>query len=206
MYFLKKTALWVIAATVLTGSLVYAMAEKETTSETPKKTPDFALKNYDGKEYKLSDLKGKIVVLEWFSYECPFLRYNYEKTSVINDLVNKFKDKNVVWFAINSTGHQQIEKNKEFAEEFKVTHPILDDNSGMVGKAYAARTTPHIFIIDTKGEIVYNGALDNAPLGQAPKGELLVNYVDKALAELTAGMPVSTPMTKPYGCSVKYGK
>jgi peroxiredoxin len=206
MYFLKKTAFCVIATAVLTGASVYAMAARQATSQKLKKAPDFVLKNYDGNVYMLSELKGKIVVLEWFNYECPFLRYNYEKTSVINDLVNKYKDKNVVWLAINSTGHQNTEKNKEFAEEFKVTHPILDDASGIVAKAYGAKTTPHIFIIDAKGDIVYNGALDNAPLGKVPKGEKLVNYVDKALAELTQGKPVSTPTTKPYGCSVKYGK
>ena len=208
MYFLKKTAFWVMAGALLTASGVYAigMKERNVTTEPMKKAPDFALKNYDGKEYKLADLKGRIVVLEWFNYECPFMRYNYEKTSVINNLVNKYKDKNVVWLAINSTGHQQIEKNREFAEQFKVTHPILDDASGMVAKVYGAKTTPHIFIIDAKGEIVYNGALDNAPLGKVPKDEQLVNYVAKALAELTAGKPISTPATEPYGCSVKYGK
>jgi hypothetical protein len=75
-----------------------------------------------------------------------------------------------------------------------------------VGKAYDAKTTPHIFIIDTKGDIAYNGAFDNAPLGKIPAGEQYVNYADKALDELTAGKAVSTTETKPYGCSVKYGK
>jgi len=189
-----------IAAAVLITPALFAAEQKLT------KAPDFTLTNYDGKAIKLSDYAGKIVVLEWFNYECPFCRYNYEKTTAVNGLVNKYKDKGVALLAINSTGHETAEKNKEFAEQFKVNHPILDDSKGVVGKEYGAKTTPHIFIIDAKGNIVYNGAFDNAPLGNVPQGEKYVNYVDKALSELTAGKPVGIPETKPYGCSVKYGK
>ena len=188
-----------IAAVAITP-LLFA-AEQKTT-----KAPDFTLANYDGKTVKLSDYAGKIVVLEWFNYECPFARYNYEKTTAVNDLVNRFKDKGVVFLAINSTGHQESTKNKEFAEQFKVSHPILNDSSGKVGKAYGAKTTPHTFIIDAKGNIAYSGAFDNAPLGKIPEGAQYVNYIDKALGELTAGKAVSVAETKPYGCSVKYGK
>jgi hypothetical protein len=87
-----------------------------------------------------------------------------------------------------------------------VSHPILNDISGTVGRAYVAKTTPHTFIIDTKGNIVYSGSLDNAPAGKIPEGAQYVNYIDKALTELTTGKAVSTPETKPYSCSVKYGK
>ena len=190
----------IAAAAVVITPLLFAAEQKMT------KAPDFTLTNYDGKTVKLSDYAGKIVVLEWFNYECPFARYNYEKTTAVNDLVNKFKDKGVVLLAINSTGHETIAKDKEFAEQFKVSHPILDDSKGTVGKAYGAQTTPHIFIIDAKGNIVYNGAFDNAPLGKIPEGAQYVNYIDKALTELTAGKTVSVAETKPYGCSVKYGK
>jgi peroxiredoxin len=188
-----------IAAVVMTP-LLFAAEQKMT------KAPDFTLTNYDGKTVKLSDYAGKIVVLEWFNYECPFARYNYEKTTAVNDLVNRFKDKGVVFLAINSTGHQESTKNKEFAEQFKVSHPILNDSSGKVGKAYGAKTTPHTFIIDAKGNIAYSGAFDNAPLGKIPEGAQYVNYIDKALGELTGGKAVSIAETKPYGCSVKYGK
>lgn len=197
---MNRIILTVAAAAVLAVPMLFAAYEK------PTKAPDFTLKNYDGTEVKLSDYKGKIVVLEWFNYECPFSRYNYEKTTAVNDLVNKYKDKNVVWLSINSTGHQETSKNKEFTEKNKISHTILDDSSGKTGKVYGAKTTPHIFIIDPAGNITYNGALDNAPLGDVPKNEKLVNYVDKALVELTAGKTVSTATTKPYGCSVKYAK
>jgi peroxiredoxin len=192
--------LTITAAAVVMAPLLFAAEQKVT------KAPDFTLANYDGKIIKLSDYAGKIVMLEWFSYECPFARYNYEKTTAVNDLVNKFKGKNVVFLAINSTGHQEAAKNKEFAEQFKASHPILDDSKGAVGKLYGAQTTPHTFIIDAKGNIVYNGAFDNAPAGKIPEGAQYVNYIDKALTELTTGKAVSTPETKPYGCSVKYGK
>ncbi|MGB7582389.1 MAG: redoxin domain-containing protein [Sedimentisphaerales bacterium] len=190
----------IAAAAVVITPLLFAAEQKMT------KAPDFTLTNYDGKTVKLSDYAGKIVVLEWFNYECPFARYNYEKTTAVNDLVNKFKDKGVVLLAINSTGHQETEKNKEFAEQFKVSHPILNDSKGTVGRAYGAQTTPHIFIVDAKGNIAYTGAFDKAPLGKIPEGAQYVNYIDKALTELTTGKAVSIAETKPYGCSVKYGK
>jgi peroxiredoxin len=94
------------------------------------------------------------------------------------------------------------EKNKEFADKHEISYPILDDRDGKTGRAYGAKTTPHMFIIDTEGKIVYSGAIDNSPLGK--KTEDVVNYVDKALTELTTGKTISIPNTEPYGCSVKY--
>ncbi|MBN2594638.1 MAG: redoxin domain-containing protein [Sedimentisphaerales bacterium] len=175
-------------------------------NEKPVKAPDFKLKNYDGKEVNLADYKGKIVVLEWINQECPFVKYHHEKKSTMKDLAARYKDKNVVWLAIDSTNHQKPEKNKEYAEKNKILYPILDDRSGTVGKAYKATNTPHIFIINTEGNIAYSGAVDNAPLGKVPENKELVNYVDKALEELTSGKTVSIAKTKSYGCTVKYKK
>lgn len=172
----------------------------------PVKAPDFKLKNLDGKEFKLADFKGKIVVLEWINPECPFVRYHYEKKSTIKELAKKYKEKKVVWLAINSTNFHKIGDNKKFAEKNKISHPILDDSSGKVGRAYHATNTPHMFIINTDVNIVYNGAIDNAPLGRVPKDKEYVNYVDKALEELTSGKTISIAKTKPYGCTVKYKK
>jgi len=172
--------------------------------EVDSKAPKFTLTNYDGKAISLSDYRNKIVVLEWFNYECPFVRHHYEKANTMVELANKYKDKGVVWLVVNSTKHLTVEKNKGFAGKYKLNYPILDDRSGKVGRAYGARTTPHMFIIDTKGSIVYNGAIDNSPLGRKKEG--VINYVDKALAELTAGKAASIPNTKPYGCTVKYAK
>jgi len=172
----------------------------------PVKAPDFKLKNHDGKEVKLADYKGKIIVLEWFNQECPFVKYHYEKKSTMKELAAGYKDKKVIWLAIDSTNHQKTEKNRKYAERHKILHPILDDRSGKVGKAYKATNTPHIFIINTDGKIAYNGAIDNTPLGKVPKDKESINYVDEALKELISGKTVSIAKTKPYGCSVKYNK
>jgi len=169
-----------------------------------KTAPAFTLNSFDGTTISLSDYKGKIVVLEWLNPECPYLRYHYEKKNTMIELADKYKGRNVVWLAVNSTKHLTAETDKEFADKHNLAYAILSDSSGVVGKAYGAKTTPHIFIIDTNGNIAYDGGIDNASLGIPPTGEALINYVDKALTELTGGKAVSTPKTKPYGCSVKY--
>ena len=179
---------------------------KDTAAEAEglKAAPGFTLSNYDGKMVSLSDYEGKIVVLEWFNYECPFSVYHYEKANTMVELADKYKNKNVVWLAVNSTKHLSTEKDKEFAGKHKVSHPILDDRSGEVGRAYGAKTTPHIFIINAGGSIVYDGAIDNTPLGK--KQQEVINYVDKALAELIEGKAVGIANTEPYGCTVKYAE
>ncbi|MHC4635786.1 MAG: redoxin domain-containing protein, partial [Planctomycetota bacterium] len=169
-----------------------------------KRAPEFTLKNYTGNPVSLSYYKGKIVVLEWFNYECPFVRYHHEQANTMTDLAKKYKNKNVVWLAINSTKHLTADKNREFARKHNIEYPIFDDSAGEVGGAYEAKTTPHMFIIDSEGMLVYDGAIDNAPFGHSSKE--YVNYVDKALAELTTDEEITIPKTKPYGCTVKYAK
>lgn len=166
--------------------------------------PPFTLSTFDGKKVSLPDYTGKTVVLEWFNFECPFVRYHYEKPKTMIKLAEKYKDKNVVWLAINSTSHTTPEANRDFEKKYKLPYPILDDRSGRVGHAYGAKTTPHMYVINRRGRIVYEGAIDNAPLGNVPAGQELTNYVDKALEEMTTGRRVSTTKTDPYGCSVKY--
>jgi len=165
------------------------------------KTLDFALTDHNGKQVKLSDYAGKIVVLEWLNYDCPFVKPHYEAGTFAN-LAKKYAGKDVVWLAVNSTEYADIKANKAWAQKYKLPYPILDDHSGKVGRLFGATNTPHIFIIDKAGKIAYEGAIDNAPLGKV-EGEY-VNYVDNALAELTAGKSVSLNKTKPYGCTVKY--
>jgi peroxiredoxin len=167
-----------------------------------KKAPALRLTSFCGKTVNLSDYRGKIVVLEWLNFECPFVMYHYKQPNTMVKLANKYKDDNVVWLAVNSTSHTTPEANDDFAEKYKLPYPILDDRSGKVGHAYGAKTTPHMYVINTTGNIVYAGAIDNSPMGKKKEG--VINYVDKALAELTDGKRVSTRNTKPYGCSVKY--
>lgn len=165
-----------------------------------KDAPNFILKNYDGENVELASHKGEIIVLEWFNYECPFSIYIHEEKPVMADLTDKYKD--VVWIAVNSTSHQDTSKNEEFAEKNDIAYPILDDSDGKVGKLYGAKTTPHMFVISKDGKVLYEGAIDDSPLGRKEKN--VVNYVDKALAEILHGKEVSMPYVKPYGCSVKY--
>lgn len=122
------------------------------------------------------------------------------------DLAKKYRDKKVVWLAINSTSHATDQQTIDFSQKYNLGYPVLDDRSGKVGMSYGAKTTPHIFIVDTKGDVVYNGGIDNSPMGKKPEGVVSVNYVDKALSEVLAGKRISTPATRPYGCNVKYPK
>ncbi|MGD8787159.1 MAG: redoxin domain-containing protein [Phycisphaerales bacterium] len=173
-------------------------------SRAGRRAPGFELSSFDGKPIRLSDYRGKIVVLEWMNFECPFSRYHYETKNTMVELANKYKNKNVVWLGVNSTNHTTPAANKTFASKHKLPYALLDDRSGKIGRTYGAETTPHMFIINTNGRIVYEGAIDNSPMGQNKEG--VVNYVDNALAELTAGKVVSTAKTKPYGCTVKYAQ
>lgn len=169
-----------------------------------RQAPAFELNSFTGRKIKLADLTGKIVVLEWFNTDCPFARHHYDQASTMIDLARKYKDKDVVWLAVNSTNTTTPQANREFAEKHKLPYPILDDRSGTVGRQYGARNTPHMFIIDKDGTIAYRGAIDNAPLGKVQGDGTKINYVDQALSELMAGKAVTTPTTTPYGCTVKY--
>ncbi len=171
--------------------------------------PAFALKDLDGKTVSLADFQGKTVVLEWFNPECPFVKASHTKGSLV-DLAQQQRKAGVVWLSINSgaPGKQGVgvEKNRAGAKALGVDNPILLDESGAVGHAYGATNTPHLFIIDAKGTLVYRGAPDNSPDGEkgAPEGGTLVRYAEAALADVAAGRPVKTAQTKAYGCSVKY--
>jgi peroxiredoxin len=180
-------------------------------AELGKPAPDFALKDLDGKEVRLSSFKGKTVVLEWFNPGCPFVRNAHTKGS-LKDTAKRTGANGVVWLAINSAapgkqGHG-ADANREAAKTYAMAHPILMDESGDVGRQYGATNTPHMMVVDDKGTLVYRGAIDNSPdgEGQSPTGGKLVNYVDATLGDIGAARPVSTPETKAYGCSVKYAK
>jgi peroxiredoxin len=171
--------------------------------------PDFTLRDLEGKDVTLSSFKGKPVVLEWFNPECPFIKLSHSKGSLVDTAARHLKQ-GVVWLAINSSapgkqGHE-LEKNQEGKKTFGLSHPILRDEDGKVGRAYGAERTPHLFVIDAEGVLAYRGAIDNSPDGEkgAPTGGTLINYVDATLADLAAKRPVTTPETSSYGCRVKY--
>jgi len=179
------------------------------TAEIDKPAPDFELRDLDGHPFKLSQARGKTVVLEWFNPECPFVRASHTKGS-LKGLAEKYISKGIVWVAINSgaAGKQGygVEANRAGRERYGLSHPILLDETGDVGHAYGAKHTPHMYVIDGKGTLVYRGAIDNSPdgEGESPQGGTLVNYVEAALADVAAGRPVKTKETEAYGCSVKY--
>lgn len=168
--------------------------------------PDFTLKDLDGKTVKLSDYKGKIVVLEWFNPGCPFVQAAHGKDGPLHDM-SKMTSDGVVWLAINSSAAGQegagAEVNKKSRDEWKISAPVLLDEAGTVGRTYGAKSTPHMFVIDAKGMLAYRGALDNAPQGKV-EGDKKINYVETAISELKTGKPVTTKETKSYGCPVKY--
>jgi peroxiredoxin len=174
-----------------------------------KPAPDFTLDAVDGSKVSLASFKGKVVVLEWFNPGCPFVVNSHTKGSLIGT-AKKHTDAGVVWLAINSgaagkQGHE-LADNQEAVKTWSMSHPVLRDLDGTVGKAYGATNTPNMFVIDAAGTVVYAGAIDNSPdgEGQTPIGGTLINHVDDALSDLAAGRPVATPLTKPYGCGVKY--
>jgi peroxiredoxin len=188
--------LWALAVTVLLAgfSVTQAAAIDE---------KDFTLKDLDGQTVTLSDFKGKIIVLEWTNYDCPFVKAHYApETMTTAKLAAKYADAGVVWLTINSTHYATPETVREWAEPLKLPQKILLDPDGKAGKLFGAKTTPHIFILDRAGELAYQGALDNAPLGKH-EGEYK-NYAAAALEELAAGKEVSVKETTSYGCSVKY--
>ncbi len=170
--------------------------------------PDFTLTDLDGKKYTLSDYtaKGQVVVLEWFSPLCPFVKKHYrEDTGTMLTIEKDFKDQSIVWFRINSSrdGHRasDLELNKQMAEKWNITSPILMDPKGITGRIYGAKRTPEMYIIDAAGTLVYHGAIDNRADAQSP-GE--INYVRNGLDELLAGKEISKPSTRVYGCTIKY--
>jgi peroxiredoxin len=170
---------------------------------------DFAVTDIAGKPYKLSDLRGKYVVLEWFNSECPFVQKHYESGNM-QGLQKQYTAKGVVWLAINSTNpgssnFRDESRSAQIVRDWKMNPTALAlDKDGKVGQAYGARTTPHMFVIDPKGTVIYAGGIDDKATFSASDVKSAKNFVAAALDESMTGKPVSTPSARPYGCSVKY--
>lgn len=171
--------------------------------------PNFSLLDIDGKEVSLSQFRGATVVLEWFNPDCPFVKAAHGPGSLKGLAAKNSKD--TVWLAINSGGKgkqgNSADANRKGMEGFGMKHPLLLDESGAVGKLYGAERTPHMYVINPKGILVYKGAIDNSPDGEgkSPTGGKLINYIDGALTSIREGKPVTPAETKAYGCGVKYG-
>lgn len=192
------------AAAVLTLSALAQDADKAKGDRSDKKAdkaklgetaPDFTLTDANGKKHALSDYKGKIVVIEWINRECP---WSIRACPTMVKLSKQFKDKDVVWLAVDSTHGRDAEDNVEYAREKGIEYPILMDGDGKVGRLYGAKTTPHMFVVDKEGKLAYAGAIDDRS-DDNPR-----NYVAEAVDALIAGNDVDMKETRPYGCAVKY--
>ena len=182
---------------------VAALAESKSGAKLGQAAPAFELTDQSGKTVRLADFSGKVVVLEWFNDGCPFVVKHY-KEGHMNKLAEELKQKGVVWLAINSTESASTDHNKKVAADWNVNRPILDDKSGKVGQLYGATNTPHLYVIDPQGALVYRGAIDSDSSKDTSAVNGATNYVAQAVSEVLAGKAVSKPETKAYGCTVKY--
>lgn len=178
----------------------------EKTLEIGDVAPGFELQDLDGTAHTLAAHQGKTVVLEWFNPGCPYVVDTHTPGGALHGVAEREMANGVVWLAINSgapgkQGHDPQE-NRKAAKDWGLSHPILLDPDGTVGRAYGARTTPHMYVIDGEGVLRYEGAVDNQPMRQATGDR--VPYLQHAVTDVVAGKRARTPRTRPYGCSVKY--
>ena len=157
--------------------------------------PEFTLKDTDGKDVSLSDHKGKLIVLEWFNPDCPVVQRWYDDGGM-NKVYDKYKDKDVVWLAINTTAGHSVDADKKAMEKWGIERPVLNDADGKVGKMYGAKTTPHMYVIDPAGVLRYAGAIDSIPSSDVDDLPKATQYVPQALSELAAGKAVSVSLTR----------
>ncbi len=196
------------AALLLT--LLFPASRASSSVNSPEPAPDFTLTSTDGTTWSMSELKGKTIVLEWTNPGCPFVVRHYEKEGMPG-LQRKYAEQGVLWFTVNSTNaeHENYLEAADLAavyskwESAATAH--LMDADGKAGKSYGAKTTPHIFIIDSNGNLAYQGAVDDDPRGKKERKDR-INYVDQALGALLAGAKPAVSSSQPYGCSVKYSK
>jgi peroxiredoxin len=189
-------------------SLLVACAEAAAV-QVGQPAPAFTLTGSDGKTHALSEYQGKFVVLEWTNHECPFVKKHYSSGNM-QAHQKEATGKGAAWFSIISSapgkqGHVDAAQAAELTKSRgAVPTAVLFDPSGKVGKQYGAKTTPHMFVIDPKGTLVYMGGIDSVPSSDTDDIKDATPYVKVALAEAMAGKPVSNASTKPYGCAVKY--
>jgi len=206
---LQPTCAALVLALLATVAFAPPAAAQTDQAEIGEPAPDFTLKAADGDKHSLSDFEGKHVVLEWLNFECPFVGKHYGSGNM-QTLQKTYTDEGVVWLSIVSSapGKQGYYPPKEMQEQ-KEKHngnmtAILMDPSGEVGKTYGATVTPHMYVINPEGKLVYRGGIDDRPTTDEADIEGATNYVKKALAAAMNGEEVSPERAKPYGCTIKY--
>jgi peroxiredoxin len=197
---------------LLTALLAIASSSAVFATDSPAvgtNAPDFSLTDSKGKTQSVSQYKGKYVVLEWFNPECPFVKKHYGSGNM-QKLQDEFTGKGVVWLTIDSSapgleGNLTAEQANAKMTEWKTKQTaFVLDSEGKAGRSYGAKNTPHMFVINPEGKIVYEGAIDSKATPNPADIATSTNYVKVALEESLGGKTVSNAMTKPYGCSVKY--
>ena len=197
-----KKILTITAIIIAAGAALAAV-------EIGKKAPDFSLPDTHGKTVTLSQYKGKFVVLEWTNPDCPIVHKHYDSGNM-QKLQKEFTGKGVVWLSIDSSaaGQQGNYPPAQLGQIMKARGAapteILLDPSGSVGHQYGAKTTPDMYIIDPGGNLIYDGAIDSIPSANQSDIPKATNYVQTALDLALAGKPVTTPVSRPYGCAVHY--
>jgi peroxiredoxin len=194
-----------LAAAVLVGSSAAAAGPR---IDAP--APAFSAQDQDGRTRTLADFKGKVVVLEWTSDACPYSHKHYD-SGAMQRLQARALKQGVVWLTVitdapGTTGYMNPEQVRAWKARVR-SHAaaVLIDSDARVARAYEAKTTPHMFIVDKAGKLVYMGGIDDRPYTDPASLRGARNYVALALADLKAGRPIAEPVTRPYGCSVKYG-
>lgn len=197
-----RRALWALPALLLAAAAQAVPAVGQ-------EAPDFALRDATGKTVKLSDFRGKPVVLEWTNPGCPYVRKHYDSGNMAATQQDA-TSRGAVWLSINSTekdsgDYLEPAKLAAWQKERNVQPTAtLMDEEGTAGRAYGARTTPHMYIVDAKGRLAYVGGIDSIPSANPADIPKATNHVKQAVADLVAGRPVATAVTRPYGCSIKY--
>ncbi|GIX39373.1 MAG: thioredoxin family protein [Silanimonas sp.] len=190
-------------------ALAFGASAAGATATVGQPAPAFTLTDSKGQRHSLSDFAGKTVVLEWFNHECPFVKKHYGAGNMQKQQAEAVA-KGTVWLVVNSSapgkqGHVSGEEADRILGEWKAAPTaFLLDHDGTVGRAYGAKTTPHLFVIDGEGMLRYNGAIDSNPSADPADIPGATQFVREALADLGAGRPVGRATTQPYGCSVKY--
>ncbi len=191
------------------SSLLLAAGLAHAAATVGQAAPNFTATDLNGKTVKLSDFKGKHVVLEWVNPNCPFVKKHYNSDNM-QSVQKEFTAKGVVWLAINSTEKQSQDYMTPaqlaawVKEKSSTMTSMLMDEEGSIGKNYGARTTPHMYIVNPQGMLVYAGGIDSIPSGRVDDIKTATNYVKQGLNEALAGKPVSVATSAPYGCTVKY--
>ncbi|MCY7317279.1 MAG: thioredoxin family protein [Ramlibacter sp.] len=195
--------------TLISLTLLAAVSAAHAAPAVGQPAPEIALRDSAGKTVKLSDYRGKHVVLEWTNPGCPYVRKHYDSGNM-PATQREAVDKGVVWLSINSTekassDYQEPGKLAAWQKE-RQSQPtaLLMDEDGTAGKAYGARTTPHMYIVNPQGRLIYAGGIDSIASSSPNDIKKAVNYVRQGLTEALAGKPLSAPTTRPYGCSIKY--